>query len=184
MGSAPLLLPFRTHVAFSYLLSQSKFTHIASGFGKATVTSKIVSNTYAVISVSSSALGPNIIQSYVVKSGTPTIFMTTSRPFRSFSRVGGLLTCNVFFPDYDGEPSVGELRFLARLRRAALPNGPKAADMLACKNDVVEGSDVFRCSDGTTRSKCASRGKVLAFPSAADLLISFFADYVGLSARQ
>lgn len=56
---------------------QRRFSHIASGFGTATVTSRIVGTTYAVITVTSRALGPEIIQTYVARSGTPTIFMTT-----------------------------------------------------------------------------------------------------------
>lgn len=49
------------------------------------------------------------------------------------------------------EPSVGELRFIARLKKTALPNGVNTA----CQVDggtAIEGSDVFLV-DGQTRSK-------------------------------
>ncbi|ELU39353.1 rhamnogalacturonase B [Rhizoctonia solani AG-1 IA] len=49
------------------------------------------------------------------------------------------------------EPSVGELRFIARLNRASIPNGYGAAN-IAGSSGAIEGSDVFTVS-GQTRSK-------------------------------
>lgn len=48
------------------------------------------------------------------------------------------------------EPTVGELRFIARLKKSALPKGATAAEVDG--GTVVEGSDVFLVS-GQTRSK-------------------------------
>lgn len=48
------------------------------------------------------------------------------------------------------EPSVGELRFIARLRKAAVPNGAPAAEISG--GTAIEGSDVFNVN-GQTRSK-------------------------------
>jgi rhamnogalacturonan endolyase len=48
------------------------------------------------------------------------------------------------------EPSVGELRFIARLARSAVPNGPAAANVNG--GAAIEGSDVFSVN-GQTRSK-------------------------------
>jgi rhamnogalacturonan endolyase len=48
------------------------------------------------------------------------------------------------------EPSVGELRFIARLSKSALPNGIPQAEMNG--GTAIEGSDVFLVN-GQTRSK-------------------------------
>lgn len=48
------------------------------------------------------------------------------------------------------EPSVGELRFIARLRRSTLPNGYPVSYTVG--GTAIEGSDVFMVS-GQTRSK-------------------------------
>ncbi|ELU39352.1 rhamnogalacturonase B [Rhizoctonia solani AG-1 IA] len=50
------------------------------------------------------------------------------------------------------EPSVGELRFIARLNANTIPNG-HGASKVAGSSSTVEGSDVFVVS-GQTRSKC------------------------------
>lgn len=49
------------------------------------------------------------------------------------------------------EPSVGELRFIARLRKSSLPNGVTIASEVN-GGSVVEGEDVFMIN-GQTRSK-------------------------------
>lgn len=49
------------------------------------------------------------------------------------------------------EPSVGELRFIARLSRSALPNGITVADING--GTAIEASDVYLLN-GQTRSKC------------------------------
>lgn len=49
-------------------------------------------------------------------------------------------------------PTVGELRFIYRLNRASLDRGPTASDVRGC-DTVVEGSDVFKCADGSIHTK-------------------------------
>lgn len=49
------------------------------------------------------------------------------------------------------EPTVGELRFIARLKKKALPKGPTASDVEG--GSVIEGGDVLLVN-GQTRSKC------------------------------
>jgi rhamnogalacturonan endolyase len=48
------------------------------------------------------------------------------------------------------EPSIGELRFIARLSKSVLPNGDPAADVSG--GNIIEGKDVFLVN-GQTRSK-------------------------------
>ena len=48
------------------------------------------------------------------------------------------------------EPTVGELRLIARLSRASLPNGISQSDVNG--GTAIEGSDVFLLN-GQTRSK-------------------------------
>lgn len=48
------------------------------------------------------------------------------------------------------EPTVGEFRFIARLSKSALPNGPQQSEVNG--GTAIEGSDVFLVN-GQTRSK-------------------------------
>lgn len=66
---------------------------------------------------------------YIVRSGTNTLYIGTYA---------------------SAEPSVGELRFIARLSKSTLPNGPVASEMN--NGQAIEGSDVYLV-DGQTRSK-------------------------------
>ena len=62
------------------------------------------------------------------------------------------------FPEStSAEPSVGELRFIARLSSSTLPNGPTQSIIRG--GSAIEGSDVFLV-DGQTRSKCTSCSNV------------------------
>ncbi|CAL1712560.1 unnamed protein product [Somion occarium] len=106
------------------LQDQSKFTQLSSGLGSATVTSSVANN-IAVVTIQTST----ITQYYIVRSGTNTLYIGT---FAS------------------AEPSVGELRFIARLSKSALPNGPTQSDISG--GNSIEGSDVFMVN-GQTRSK-------------------------------
>ncbi|KAJ2932634.1 hypothetical protein H1R20_g1986, partial [Candolleomyces eurysporus] len=108
------------------LQDRSKFTHLSSGLGSATVSSNIVNGAIAVITIRTST----ITQYYIVRSGINTIYIGTYA---------------------SAEPSVGELRFLARLSKSALPNGYVPAEIQG-SSSTVEGSDVF-VKDGQTRSK-------------------------------
>ncbi|KAG9076390.1 hypothetical protein FRC06_009527, partial [Ceratobasidium sp. 370] len=103
---------------------QSKFTHIGSGLGSATVTSKVSGN-YATVTIKTDTLA----QYYVAVKGQTAIYIGTYAT---------------------AEPTVGELRFIARLSRAALPTGPTPSDDVG--GTAIEGSDVFNVN-GRTRSK-------------------------------
>ena len=49
------------------------------------------------------------------------------------------------------EPRIGEMRFIARLKKSILPNGFPASEVEG--GSVIEGKDVFLVN-GQTRSKC------------------------------
>lgn len=66
---------------------------------------------------------------YIVRSGVNTLYIGTYA---------------------SAEPSVGELRFIARLSKSTLPNGPTQSEVNG--GTAIEGSDVFSL-DGQTRSK-------------------------------
>jgi rhamnogalacturonan endolyase len=51
------------------------------------------------------------------------------------------------------EPSIGELRFIARLKRSALSSGISVSDIKG--GTAIEASDVYTVN-GQTRSKCKS----------------------------
>ncbi|ORY10674.1 Rhamnogalacturonase B, N-terminal-domain-containing protein [Clohesyomyces aquaticus] len=111
------------------LQSQSQYSHISSGLGSATVTAQTISSTYAKITCTTSTLTHYI----VVRSGDSTIFMATYT---------------------SAEPSIGELRFIARLQSSKLPLEYPfgSASTTSGSSSAVEGSDVF-VVNGQTRSK-------------------------------
>ncbi|CAE6468330.1 unnamed protein product [Rhizoctonia solani] len=102
----------------------SKYTHIGSGLGSATVSYKVSGN-YATITIDTSTL----TQYYVAVSGQSAIYIGTYTT---------------------AEPSVGELRFIARLSKSALPKGYTQSEING--GTAIEGSDVYSLS-GQTRSK-------------------------------
>ncbi|PVF96908.1 hypothetical protein CPB86DRAFT_775568 [Serendipita vermifera] len=105
---------------------QSTYSHIASGLGSATVSATTIGSYIKITCVTST-----LTHYYVVKSGDSTIYMATY---------------------ITAEPSVGELRYIARLNRSLLPNGIEGS-YTDLTSSTVEGSDVFRASDGKTYSK-------------------------------
>ncbi|KAG8782003.1 hypothetical protein FRC15_007716 [Serendipita sp. 397] len=106
------------------LQDSSKFTHISSGLGSVTTTTSVSGN-YAKVTLKTSTL----TQTYVVVNGQNNLYISTYTT---------------------AEPSVGELRFIARLSKSALPNGVTAAEVNG--GTAIEGSDVFLLN-GQTRSK-------------------------------
>ncbi|CAE6495260.1 unnamed protein product [Rhizoctonia solani] len=109
---------------------QSKFTHISSGLGSATVTSKVSGN-YATLTIKTATL----TQYYVAVKGQSVIYIGTYAT---------------------AEPTVGELRFIARLNKSVLSKGLTASGIAGwftklC-GSIIEGSDVFKIN-GQTRSK-------------------------------
>ncbi|KAL5340878.1 Rhamnogalacturonase B, N-terminal-domain-containing protein [Aspergillus crustosus] len=106
---------------------QSTGSHIGSGLGSASV-SATQSGDYIKVTCETSTL----TQYFVVHNGDPIIHMATY---------------------ITAEPSIGELRFIARLNSAVLPNEePFGAVSTTADGSVVEGSDVFLVN-GQTRSK-------------------------------
>ncbi|KAG8964061.1 hypothetical protein FRC03_002267 [Tulasnella sp. 419] len=110
----------------------SQTSHINSGLGSATVSATTISSTYIKITCVSGTL----TQYYIAKSGDSIIYM------------GTYITA---------QPSIGELRFIARLNKSLLSVGdPEAYSDLGTAG-AVEGSDVFKASNGYTYSKFYSR---------------------------
>ena len=107
----------------------SKKSQINSGLGTSQVTAETV-NGYVKIAVKAGS--QPLTQYYVAKSGDPTIYMATY---------------------ITGEIDPGELRWLARLRRAAVPTGwhGDVANLDGCT--AFEGKDTFKCPNGQTRCK-------------------------------
>ncbi|KAJ5600780.1 hypothetical protein N7450_001847 [Penicillium hetheringtonii] len=111
----------------SELQYQSTGSHIGSGLGSATV-SATQSGDYIKVTCATDTL----THYYVVHSGDPIIYMATYTT---------------------AEPSIGELRYIARLNSDLLPNEEPFGDVSTTGGgSVVEGSDVFLV-DGETRSK-------------------------------
>ncbi|GAB1517769.1 hypothetical protein RhiTH_000819 [Rhizoctonia solani] len=132
---------------------QSTFSHIGSGLGSATPWFSNISHPtgqYVKITCVTSTL----THYYVVKSGDSTVYMATY---------------------ITAQPSVGELRYIARLNRSFLPNGdPESYTDLG--SETVEGSDVFRQSNGQTVSKFYSSERFIDdkvhYVSGNDVIIS------------
>ncbi|KAF2692000.1 polysaccharide lyase family 4 protein [Lentithecium fluviatile CBS 122367] len=108
---------------------QSTASHISSGLGSATYGTNNPRGQYAKITCTTSTLTHYM----VVKSGEATIYMATYTT---------------------AEPSVGELRFIARLQPSKLPLEQPfgVVSTTSGSSSTVEGSDVFVVS-GQTRSK-------------------------------
>ncbi|KAF5485164.1 Rhamnogalacturonate lyase A [Colletotrichum siamense] len=107
----------------------SKMSQINSGLGASTVTAETVGG---VVKITVQAGSQPLTHYYLAKPDDPTIYMATH---------------------ITGEIAPGELRWLARLRRAAVPTGwhGDVADLDGCT--AFEGKDTFRCTDNTTRCK-------------------------------
>ena len=108
---------------------KSTGSHISSGLGSATVSGEVVASQYAKITCKTATLTHYI----VVRSGDSSIHMATYTT---------------------AEPTIGELRFIARLNSKALPLEYPfgAASTIAGSTSTVEGSDVYLVN-GETRSK-------------------------------
>jgi rhamnogalacturonan endolyase len=111
------------------LQDPTRFSHIASGLGSTTQVSATTSADGTIATVTCTT--PTLIHYYVARGGSSIIFMATY---------------------ITAEPSVGELRYIARLNRANVPFGNPYAD-LADQVSTVEGTDVFALANGETRSK-------------------------------
>jgi rhamnogalacturonan endolyase len=115
----------------------SKLSAINSGLGSSSVSAQTIGS-YVKITAKSNGLP--VTQYYVAKPGDPTIYMAT------------YITAEV-------DP--GELRWLARLRKAVLPKGwhDPVSEIDGCT--AFEGSDTFKCSNGETRCKFYSSDRFI-----------------------
>ncbi|KAL5119460.1 hypothetical protein ACEQ8H_002525 [Pleosporales sp. CAS-2024a] len=104
-------------------------SHIGSGLGSATVKYETIGSQYVKVTCTTSTLTHYL----VVRQGDPTIWMATYT---------------------SAEPTIGELRFIARLNKQILPHQYPydLVSTTAGASSTVEGSDVFLV-DGQTRSK-------------------------------
>ncbi|KAK3372748.1 rhamnogalacturonase B [Podospora didyma] len=107
----------------------SKMTAINSGIGTSTVTAETI-NGYVKITVVAKSMP--LTQYFAVKPNDPTIYMATY---------------------ITGEVSPGELRWLARLKRSAVPNGWHGDVAVLDGCTAFEGKDTFKCPNGQTRCK-------------------------------
>jgi len=103
------------------------FTDLYAGQTTASVTAARMDADYIKVTVQAG----DLVHYYLAKRGVATIFMATY-----FTR----------------EPQLGMVRYIARIRRAALPDGPDPSN-LSGTDRLVEGHDVFARPDGQTRSK-------------------------------
>ncbi|KAF9629561.1 Galactose-binding domain-like protein [Lasiodiplodia theobromae] len=103
-------------------------SHIGSGLGSADVSVETLDDVIKVTCTTDT-----LIHYYVAKSGDSVIYMATYT---------------------SAEPSIGELRYIARLDSSVLPSEYPFGDVstTAGSSETVEGSDVF-VVDGETRSK-------------------------------
>ncbi|KAG9074575.1 hypothetical protein FRC06_010598, partial [Ceratobasidium sp. 370] len=107
---------------------QTKNSHIASGLGTAPCSYVQTGNSGNYIKIT--CVTSTLTQYYVAQYKNPGIHMATYTT---------------------AEPSVGELRFIARLNAANIPDGPTASK-IAGTSGAIEGSDVYLVG-GQTRSK-------------------------------
>ncbi|KAJ2903795.1 hypothetical protein MKZ38_009361 [Zalerion maritima] len=109
-----------------------KTSHIASGLGSASVSYSIVSSSYAKVTCVADNSDFDLTHYYVIPSGQSSIYMATK---------------------INSEPSVGELRYIARIDSGELPiEYPYGDYSTTSGGSAIEGSDVFEV-DGETRSK-------------------------------
>ncbi|PPR02269.1 hypothetical protein CVT24_011618 [Panaeolus cyanescens] len=109
----------------------SKKSHISSGIGASCSAVRTGNdNNYVKITCTT----PTLTQYYVARYKDPAIHMATY---------------------ITAEPSVGELRFIARLRKAAVPNGYRVSEVDG--GTAIEGSDVFRVGSETRCKFYSSR---------------------------
>lgn len=115
-------------------LQAPKGSHIASGYGGATVSGEVIDGSIAKITIAtpeSNTVMKSLTQYLLVKRGNNVIYMATYATH---------------------EPGVGELRWITRLNDNEFPDSPAPSDLRGNKG-AIESKDVFGMPDGTTRSK-------------------------------
>ncbi|KAL5606498.1 hypothetical protein BROUX41_002904 [Berkeleyomyces rouxiae] len=114
------------------LQASSRGTHIGSGLGSASVTAESIKGSKASY-VKVTCTTDTLIQYIIVKQGEANMYMGTH---------------------ITAVPSIGEMRYIARLRAQQLPNEYPFGEVsnTAGASETIEGSDVFLVG-GQTRSK-------------------------------
>ncbi|KAK4183510.1 rhamnogalacturonase B [Podospora australis] len=107
----------------------SKMSALNSGLGTSTVTAETIGN---IIKITVVAKSLPLTHYYVARPDDPTVYMATY---------------------ITGEVSPGELRWLARLRRSAVPKGWNGDVGVLDGCTAFEGKDTFKCPNGQTRCK-------------------------------
>ncbi|MDQ1092026.1 rhamnogalacturonan endolyase [Xanthomonas sacchari] len=112
---------------------EAKHSQIASGLGRASVAARTVGDTIVV-----AASAGDLVQYYLARKGRDAIYLATYAP--------------TLLP-------VGELRFIARLDAAKLPDAERVPDSNV--GTAIEGQDVFLLPDGRTSSKFYSARRAI-----------------------
>ena len=108
---------------------QTRGSQIGVGLGGGTVTATVYGTSYIKIAVTGTDGG--VTHYYMAKSGDPTVYMATY---------------------FTSEPSLGNVRFIARTFFSLLPNGPTPSNLNG-NTGAIESSDIFGLANGQTRSK-------------------------------
>ena len=122
---------------------QSRGSQLNSGFdwlykdtSSVTVSAQKINSNYIKITVKAG----DLTHYYMARNGYPYIYMATY---------------------FTSEPSQhGHVRYIARIKRALLDNGPEASD-ISDTVSTVESSDIFALSNGETRSKHYSNQRAI-----------------------
>jgi rhamnogalacturonan endolyase len=132
------------------LQESKKGSHIASGFGHATVTGTVIGGNLIKITIATDAnsgVAKSLTHYLIVRKGLNNIYMAT-------------------YPT--AEPSVGELRWITRLESSRFPNSPEPSNNRGTVK-AIESKDVFGNADGTTRSKYYGDAKTHGKDRAMDM---------------
>lgn len=159
--SSPILALALVLLVRYYIIS---FLHGRSG--SATVSSSVANNIAKITIVSGSIVGVaasscqclnssrRLITTLFAQASTRCILARMPQVRLRHSNFTVPMASNVTVP-FPAEPAVGELRFIARLSKAALPNGVNFGGVSVAEingGTAIEGEDVFNVG-GQTRSK-------------------------------
>jgi rhamnogalacturonan endolyase len=108
---------------------QTRGSQIGVGLGGGTVSATTYGSNY--IKITATSTDGDLTHYYIAKNGCSNVYMATH---------------------FTSEPSLGNVRYIARILRSMLPNGPTPSD-LEGTTGAIEASDVFGLANGETRSK-------------------------------
>ncbi len=108
---------------------QTRGSQIGVGLSGGTVSASTSGSDYITIKVTAS--DGDLTHYYMAKNGCSNVYMATH---------------------FTSEPSLGNVRYITRIQRSVLPNGPAPSD-LEGNTGAIEAQDVFGLANGETRSK-------------------------------